>query len=244
MNSKTVGVFYQSDMYTYVIQGIPSMTQEVWTTNWNDWQQNFFGNALNERTLVLPLRFFHQHDDQLEGLWESLEKTMLHLKCSNKLDSLQSMPISESNTKMVKKQTLLKHYKFPEKAHCFKHLLMGINQRCFPLIIKASKKPLPKRGNISKTRSNFIGVTKNASHWQALISVWRRKTYIGTYKSELEAAVAFDFICILLHKLSAKTNFSYSKDDILDMLYNYDRNDQVLVPSQLSLSTVIQPFYV
>jgi len=161
------------------------------------------------------------------------------LTSSTTLELSQPIPSSAMNVSLFKKQTLLTHYKFPEKAQKFKNLLMGLNEECFPHVITASKKPEPKRGGLSKTRSNYIGVTKNASHWQALISVQKRKTYIGTYSNEREAAVAFDFICILLHKLTAKTNFNYTKGDILSMLDNYERNNHMLVVSELNLSNSI-----
>ena len=37
----------------------------------------------------------------------------------------------------------------------------------------------------------------------------RGKTYIGTYRSEAQAARAFDFYSLLLHSTTAKTNFDY-----------------------------------
>ena len=55
-----------------------------------------------------------------------------------------------------------------------------------------------------------------------------KKAYIGTYQSEKEAALAFDFYSIMLHALDAKTNFSYSKDMIMEMIINYKSSPRTL----------------
>lgn len=76
----------------------------------------------------------------------------------------------------------------------------------------------------SNRRSNYIGVSRNGPHWQALIWINKRKTYIGTYSSEIQAARAFDLYSILLHGLVAKTNSSYSKDEIVSMLKEFQES--------------------
>jgi hypothetical protein len=70
------------------------------------------------------------------------------------------------------------------------------------------------RVNASKRRSRFIGVCKNGPHWQALISIRQKKTYIGTYTTQEEAASAYDFYCMVVHCLRAKTNFSYTRAEV------------------------------
>ena len=79
------------------------------------------------------------------------------------------------------------------------------------------KQKLAPRGN-SNRRSTFIGVFKNGPNWQALISIDKKKTYIGTYSTELDAAKAFDYYSILLHGLTAVTNFDYSKRSIVELI--------------------------
>ena len=70
----------------------------------------------------------------------------------------------------------------------------------------------------SNRRSAYIGVFKNGPNWQSLISIDKKKTYIGTYLTEIEAARAFDYYSILLHGLTAVTNLDYSKRDILELI--------------------------
>ena len=78
------------------------------------------------------------------------------------------------------------------------------------------------RAKASDRRSIFIGVSKNGPSWQSMITVEKRKIYIGTYKTEREAAVAFDFYSILIHTMEGKTNFSYTKGQLYEMINNYN----------------------
>jgi hypothetical protein len=70
------------------------------------------------------------------------------------------------------------------------------------------------RANASKKRSNYIGVCKNGPNWQALISIDKKKTYIGTYMTDKEAAEAYDFYCMMINGTRAKTNFGYTKEGV------------------------------
>ena len=45
-----------------------------------------------------------------------------------------------------------------------------------------------------------------------------KKIYMGAIEDEKEAALIYDNIAILLHGLKAKTNFSYTKQEITDMV--------------------------
>lgn len=86
-------------------------------------------------------------------------------------------------------------------------------------VVRATKKV--QRRNLSSRRSAYIGVSRNGPNWQSMISINKRKSYIGTYPTEMEAAVAFDLYSLLIHGLSAKTNFSYTKPQLVELLSNY-----------------------
>uniref|UniRef100_A0A7S3NFF3 AP2/ERF domain-containing protein n=1 Tax=Euplotes harpa TaxID=151035 RepID=A0A7S3NFF3_9SPIT len=73
----------------------------------------------------------------------------------------------------------------------------------------------------SRRRSQYIGVFKNGANWQALITINKRKVYIGTYATELQAARAFDFHSLLLHGILATTNFDYCKEEIVGLAERY-----------------------
>jgi hypothetical protein len=51
-----------------------------------------------------------------------------------------------------------------------------------------------------------------------LIMIEKKKTYIGTYRSEEEAARVYDKFTILINGIEAKTNFNYSKSDVEGIL--------------------------
>ena len=104
------------------------------------------------------------------------------------------------------------------------------------VLVLGKKKAESKSSSLSNKRSSFIGVFRNGLHWQALISINKRKTYIGSYACEKDAAVAFDFFSILLHSFTAKTNFNYTRNNIEEMIWNYKKNKENLNPAELSFN--------
>ena len=64
-------------------------------------------------------------------------------------------------------------------------------------------------------RSKFRGVSKNGNQWQVLIMINKKKCYIGNYKTESEAASVYDVAAIQHHGNKAKTNYSYTYDEIM-----------------------------
>ena len=45
-----------------------------------------------------------------------------------------------------------------------------------------------------------------------------RKEYLGTFQTELQAARTYDKVHILVHGIKARTNFSYSKKKVMEIL--------------------------
>jgi hypothetical protein len=93
------------------------------------------------------------------------------------------------------------------------------------ILIPSKQKAAPRGISNSRRRSSFIGVFKNGPNWQALISIDKKKTYIGTYKDEEKAARAFDYHSILLNNLTAVTNFDYSKTKIEKLFREFSSTD-------------------
>eukprot|EP01017_Pseudomicrothorax_dubius_P031635 TRINITY_DN4059_c0_g1_i9.p1 TRINITY_DN4059_c0_g1~~TRINITY_DN4059_c0_g1_i9.p1 ORF type:complete len:346 (+),score=62.52 TRINITY_DN4059_c0_g1_i9:179-1216(+) len=70
-------------------------------------------------------------------------------------------------------------------------------------------------GNQGKSRaSQYRGVSRNGNQWQAIIMVHNKKRYIGSYSVETEAAKAYDRAALQFHGEKAKTNFTYSVEEI------------------------------
>uniref|UniRef100_A0A7S3JNR4 AP2/ERF domain-containing protein n=1 Tax=Euplotes harpa TaxID=151035 RepID=A0A7S3JNR4_9SPIT len=134
--------------------------------------------------------------------------------------------------KNKRRHRLLDDHDFSQKAA---ELIRRIEKMNNPdkFLIKGKKKAASKPGPVSRTRSAYIGVTRSSDYWQALITLKnrrsKRKTYIGSYKSELSAAKAFDLYSILLHSLSAKTNFSYSVSSLLQLLRDFRRSQSASI---------------
>ena len=80
--------------------------------------------------------------------------------------------------------------------------------------------------------SNYIGVSRNGDNWQALINCNNTKKYIGTFSTEKEAAISYDFYAICLHLFKAKTNFTYTSELILEMIDSYDSTSKAFNASQ------------
>ncbi len=73
-------------------------------------------------------------------------------------------------------------------------------------------------GQKSFRGSRFRGVSKNKQKWQVLISIGAHKQYTGGILSEEQAARTYDRKSICTFGLRAKTNFAYTKAEVLSIL--------------------------
>ena len=87
-------------------------------------------------------------------------------------------------------------------------------------ILQGKRKP-SRNVDGSFRRSGYIGVSRNGPNWQSLISIRKRKTYIGTFATQEEAAQAFDMYAILMNNLTAVTNYDYTKQGLLKVVADY-----------------------
>ena len=87
---------------------------------------------------------------------------------------------------------------------------------------------------VSERRSKYIGVLRNREQWQVLLNDGKRKKYIGTYETELEAALVNDFYAIGINGLSAKTNFSYSHSQVMAMIEQYFESNSQFDPAMFA----------
>ena len=80
--------------------------------------------------------------------------------------------------------------------------------------------------SIYKRRVNtslFKGVSKVGSRWKAAIDTGGNRTYIGLFKTEVVAAVAYDLVGSVLHGEFFSGNFVHDKQAMADFATEYVR---------------------
>lgn len=93
------------------------------------------------------------------------------------------------------------------------------------LLRKSDKAARTQNARHPEKRSEYIGVSKNGTKWQALVCLGKEKVYLGSYKSEEDAAIVFDFYSIISQFKEAKVNRSYTANEIHGMINNYMSNN-------------------
>lgn len=94
------------------------------------------------------------------------------------------------------------------------------------VLVRKSEKPArSKNSKHPEKRSEYIGVSKNGTKWQALVVIGKHKVYMGSFKEEAEASTVFDFYSILTHAKDAKVNKSYTIREVLNMVHNFKLNN-------------------
>lgn len=77
-----------------------------------------------------------------------------------------------------------------------------------------------QHGAESYRGSRYWGVSKNKSKWQVMITLNHYKEYNGGFSDEDEAARVYDRKSICTFGLKAKTNFAYTKQEVVEILMN------------------------
>lgn len=90
------------------------------------------------------------------------------------------------------------------------------------LLITATPKCSKKLGSKVVPRrprgSQYRGVSKNKAKWQVMIMGNFKKMYFGAIEDEREAALFYDKLAIVSHGIKARTNFNYTRRDIISIL--------------------------
>ena len=115
------------------------------------------------------------------------------------------------------------------------HQLMQIRRQILLNSLRSEffmrKAPQKDCNHALRRSSRYIGVSMNGHNWQAMINNGFGKNYIGTYASEKEAAIAYDFYSFALHDFNHQTNFDYKVETVDQMIESYFDSDKVLIPS-------------
>ncbi|KAG9138673.1 hypothetical protein Leryth_018570 [Lithospermum erythrorhizon] len=88
-----------------------------------------------------------------------------------------------------------------------------------------------KRNELTTSSSRFRGVSsQNNGHWGAQIYVNQQRIWLGTFKSEEEAAMAYDSAAIKLRNGDSQRNFPWTSDTVLEPDFQSQFNvEEVLV---------------
>ncbi|CAI2386805.1 unnamed protein product [Moneuplotes crassus] len=144
----------------------------------------------------------------------------------------QVMPVSKRPQYECQKQVKTIHtYDFSKHQEKLKAKLFPLLGTGLPFVHAKKKANVCKTKSVSKRRTRFTGVTKNSVNYQTLIVIGGKKTYVGSYPLEVDAAITFDFYSLMLHNDKAPTNFSWRAEDILEMLESFNCNGGVFEAS-------------
>ena len=131
-----------------------------------------------------------------------------HIKKSSPINIVE-----EQNQTLLNKKTL-REEEIKEKENKVKEDSKIKNKKKIFFIKKVSDRE--KEAEVEKKIKKYIyrgskyrGVSRNGKTWQVLIMINRNKNYIGNFKSEEEAAKAYDEYAMKFHKNKARLNFSH-----------------------------------
>ena len=112
------------------------------------------------------------------------------------------------------------HYLFNNRKPIFNHILIWkLFYSKSKIIIANEKKQTRNKAEKEFYRgSQFRGVSINGNRWQVFIIIKNKKYYAGQMDTEVEAAKLYDKLIILHGGLTVKTNFSYSAQDLKELI--------------------------
>jgi len=131
---------------------------------------------------------------------------------------------SKMGSKKFQKKERFTDY-FAEKAIELSRKLENCTNMTSLYITRSEKPARSKNSKHPEKRSNYIGVSKNGKKWQALVVIGKHKVYLGSYKTEEQAATTFDFYSLLTQLKEVKVNRDYLTVDVINMLENFKRNN-------------------
>jgi hypothetical protein len=172
------------------------------TASEGDHRVHCFGKAITEKVET-------EYDIYSKVEPEKMRKTRKNVTSTNKKSAKGNVNefIAEERRRLIKKLTSCEGDKI-----------------IFQRRAKSNQKD-PKVTADNYRGSKFWGVSKNKSKWQVMITLNHFKEYKGGFEDELSAARFYDKKSICTFGLKAKTNFNYTKNEVLALL----REDEIIV---------------
>ena len=72
--------------------------------------------------------------------------------------------------------------------------------------------------SLKSRSSGFTGISKNGKRWQIINIIHNKREQVGTLDDIKKAAVVYDIVSIACKGIKCKTNFNYTKKDIICIL--------------------------
>lgn len=101
-----------------------------------------------------------------------------------------------------------------------------------PIIQKGDKPARTEDAKHPEKRSEYIGVSKNGKNWQALVVIDSEKVYMGSFKTQEEAALVYDLYSIIVNYKDAKANKPYTVREVQKLLYFFKKNNYKFNPTE------------
>ena len=232
---------YELNQYCVQLNCMDS-TADNNTQEWCMWDSQvwMWSNLFEQPTLMTPNLEELAHYQENMWLWELENATAIanmnatnniHLDLKNKvvlpLNNADQMFTSDFEPVKTRTRTV----ELPNIDKNLLKILELINRDIGVSFMHCEKSARGLHNGVSYRRSSFVGVLRNRSRWQVLINEGKKKKYIGTYWSEIEAAIAHDFYSMGINILNAKTNFYYSPELIISMIESYFSSGSKFSPS-------------
>lgn len=196
-------------------------------------------NLFQGNSMYYDMQNYGNFDEELQGYgYMNLNSSLLYSNIANSYmknidsdfhDSTISTMKKSSNSVDDLKQTSKSQKNLPiiSKIKLLQRLLEEISDHSQVLI---NGKPKNKSQKIRKSNrhSNYRGVSRNGKKWQVMIIGSIKKKYFGGIINENEAAVFYDKLSILTNGLAAKTNFNYTKSDLISMIPDLERLEPIV----------------
>ena len=117
---------------------------------------------------------------------------------------------------MIKENVLLSHYIFgkPSKKNVIDHINRHrLDNRALNLREATKKQNGQNKEKQSNTSSQYIGVRKKENKWEASCN----SQYLGSFKTELEAAKIYDKFAFIVYGKHASTNNLVSYESVTNL---------------------------
>jgi len=187
--------------------------------------EQFWQDAMVDRQLPVPVAFsdYEMSNQETPMVQEAITISEDRYSSEEKDDSPKKkwLPAGKKADRSDPELRNLSNTYFWERRNILLQMLESYTDDQTVLIISTPKswKKAGTKGFVKRPRgSQYRGVSKNKSKWQVMIMGNFKKMYFGAIENEADAALFYDKLAIISHGIKARTNFNYTREDIIEIL--------------------------